>query len=118
MRVERSILALVLLARTGGWIYNSNYPNVANWDAAAVQQPQRVRFFYGYVIDARTMPVVYNSRAQNWEPQGGPAYPDRTAVSSMNFESPASRLRRPLPEPGLPRCRVYRDARQINDATR
>lgn len=75
MRVERSILALVLLASTGGCIYNSNYPNVANWDAAAVQQPQRVRFFYGYVIDARTMPVVYNSRAQNWEPQGGQLIP-------------------------------------------
>jgi hypothetical protein len=70
MRVERSICALVLLTSTGGCIYNSNYPNVANWDAAAVQQPQRVRFFYGYVVDVRATPVVYNSRAQNWEPQG------------------------------------------------
>jgi hypothetical protein len=70
MRVGRSILALALLASTGGCIYNSNYPNVANWDAAAVEQPQRVRFFYGYVVDVRAMPVVYNSRGQNREPQG------------------------------------------------
>jgi hypothetical protein len=70
VRVGLSIFALVLLASTGGCIYNSNYPNVGNWDAAAVEQPQRVRFFYGYVVDVRAVPVVYNSRAQNWVPQG------------------------------------------------
>jgi hypothetical protein len=70
MRIGRSALAFVVLASTGGCIYQSNYPNVGNWDAAAVEQPQRVRFFYGYVIDERTVPVIYNSRTQNWEPQG------------------------------------------------
>jgi hypothetical protein len=31
-----------------------------------------VRFFYGYVVDVRAVPVVYGQRArfENWEPQG------------------------------------------------
>jgi hypothetical protein len=70
MTVGRSALALMLLASTGGCYYGSNHPNVGNWDAAAVEQPQRVRFFYGYVVDERSVPVIYNSRTQNWEPQG------------------------------------------------
>jgi hypothetical protein len=64
------MFALVLLTSTGGCSYQSNYPSVANWDAVAVQQPQRVRFFYGYVVDERVLPVIYNTRTQNWEPQG------------------------------------------------
>jgi hypothetical protein len=76
-------LVLVLLTGTGGCIYDSNYPNAANWDAAAVAQPQRVRFFYGYVVDVRTVPVVYNSRAQNWEPQGGRIIPIEQAYPEI-----------------------------------
>jgi hypothetical protein len=43
------------------------------WNGAAVQQPQRVRFFYGYIVEARGIPVVYETPARfvsNWEPQG------------------------------------------------
>jgi hypothetical protein len=71
MRVGRSILALALLASTGGCYYNSNHPNAGAWNDEAVQQPQRVRFFYGYIIDVRPVPVVYASPGfVHWEPQG------------------------------------------------
>ena len=72
MRSHRTLLALLLLAATGGCYYGSNYPNVGAWNGAAVEQPQRVRFFYGYVVDVRAVPVVYETRPRfaNWELPG------------------------------------------------
>jgi len=73
MRVGRSILVLTLFASTGGCYYGSDYPSAGAWNATAVEQPQRVRFFYGYVIDVRGVPVSYEPSARfepNWEPEG------------------------------------------------
>jgi hypothetical protein len=91
MRSGRSILALVLLASTCGCYYGSNYPNSGAWNAAAVQQPQRVRFFYGYVVAVQAVPVVYESRARfepNWEPQGRELIP---IVQQYPAPTPTSR---------------------------
>ncbi len=69
----RSIMALLLVASTGGCYYGSYYPNAGAWNATVVERPQRVRFFYGYVVDVRTVPVVYEPRARfepNWRPEG------------------------------------------------
>lgn len=73
MRTGRSILALVLLASMGGCYYGSHYPSAGAWNAGAIERPQRVRFFYGYVVDVRAVPVIYEPRARfepNWEPEG------------------------------------------------
>jgi hypothetical protein len=70
---NRTLFARLLLAVTGGCYYGSNYPNVGAWNGAAVEQPQRVRFFYGYIVEVRGIPVVYETPARfvsNWEPQG------------------------------------------------
>ena len=95
MRVGRSILALAFVASTGGCYYKSNYPNAGAWNDAAVQQPQRVRFFYGYIVEVRTVPVLYGRRGPNWEPQGREVipvvqeYPPPTPVSRPpGYEDP------------------------------
>lgn len=79
MHIGRTIALIALLAVVAGGTsgcysrYGSFYPNAGVWNAAAVQTPQRVRFFYGYIVDVRRVPVAYHPRARfepNWEPEG------------------------------------------------
>jgi hypothetical protein len=77
--------ALLLLASIGGCQYGTEYgtqggaqyltyhANAAAWNAAAVERPQRVRFYYGYVVDVRPdVRVAYAApkSGSNWEPAG------------------------------------------------
>jgi hypothetical protein len=66
-------LGLGAFRQHGGCYYGSDYPSAGAWNAAAVEQPQRVRFFYGWVVEVRAVPVIYEPRARfepNWEPEG------------------------------------------------
>jgi hypothetical protein len=78
MRSIRSLCALLLLASTSGCYqayqgYQVSYiPNAGNWNAAAIEHPQRVRFYYGYIVNARYVPVEYANRwvVPRWQPAG------------------------------------------------
>lgn len=85
MRAGTSVFALLLLTSAGGCQYGTEYgaqggdqylsyhANAAAWNAAAVERPQRVRFYYGYIVDIRpNVRVAYfgSNSSSNWEPAG------------------------------------------------
>src|SRR3954447_18281859 len=48
------------------------YPSVGNWNQPSIEQVQPVHFYFGYVIDRRVPPVVYNAPGYRptWQPYG------------------------------------------------
>lgn len=69
MRWLRLGLGLGFAALLGGCSY---YPNLGSWNQAAIEQPQPVDFYYGYVISRRVVPVEYADRLPrpHWTPDG------------------------------------------------